>query len=100
MSYISGLLNQSVTIAEPASITDGDITYATGVQYPARVEYRPRRVLNQQGAEVTSVATVYVEVSVGINAQITLPDGTVRTPIEVQRCFDRFGKFGHSEVAV
>jgi len=74
----------SVTI-EPFSSFDANQapTYGASVAYTAQIVPATERIINAQGREVTSTATVIIQERVAVDhrSRITLPSGfTPRTP--------------------
>lgn len=76
---LATLLNQSVTIYPLTSYgSDGSASYGTGVVSSARVVYHNRKVVDRDGVECVSNATVYLDgnVTVSTESKIKLPDGS------------------------
>ena len=98
---LAGLLNQTVQIRRRTG-TDytGDPEYADPVTYPARISYKPRRVLTATGVERSSYARVTVAVEVGDEDLVILPDGVERVSLQVSRVYDGAGAFHHSSIDV
>lgn len=96
---LAGLLNQTVQI-KPCTGTSytGDPSYNAPVTHPARISYKPRRVLTATGIERSSYARVTVEVEVGDADLIILADGVERVPLQVNRIYDGEGQFHHSSI--
>jgi hypothetical protein len=96
---LAGLLNQTVQI-KPCIGTSytGDPSYNAPVTHPARISYKPRRVLTATGIERSSYARVTVEVEVGDADLIILADGVERVPLQVNRIYDGEGQFHHSSI--
>jgi hypothetical protein len=90
-------LNESVTW-EPATTLNayGEASYGTAQSLEVWFVQRQDKVLNQQGAEVTSNSRIHIpgDIAVGFKDRFTLPDGSTppviaiskpRTPDEVHR---------------
>jgi len=71
---LAGLLNQEVQIkARTGTTYTGDPEYADLVTYPARISYKPRRVLTATGVERSSYARVTVAVEAGTRTSSSSP---------------------------
>jgi len=98
---LAGLLNQEVQIkARTGTTYTGDPEYADLVTYPARISYKPRRVLTATGVERSSYARVTVAVEAGDEDLVVLPDGVERVPLQISRVYDGSGQFHHSSIDV
>ena len=98
---LASLLNQTVLI-KPRTGTSytGDPTYGDPVTHPARISYKPRRVLTATGVERSSYARVTVAVEAGDEDLVVLPDGVERVPLQISRVYDGSGQFHHSSIDV
>lgn len=78
----------------------GKPTYGAAQTYPAREEFRIRKILDQAGQERISRAKVFFDrnVSIGLRDQVTLSDGTVPPILAVYAVRDTAGALHHSEV--
>jgi hypothetical protein len=105
---LAAMLTQTMTHeAYQSQDSYGTPVYGSPRQVPARVEYRPRRVLTQLGEERTSRARIYVDGDAATLAQpfdlrdrIRLPDGTVPALLEVAPFLDEQGVLDHWRLTV
>ncbi len=98
---LAGLLNQEVQIkARTGTTYTGDPEYAAAATYPARISYKPHRVLGADGIERSSTARITVAVEVSDADLIALPDGTERVPLQVKRTHGGNGTFHHSTIDI
>lgn len=98
---LAGLLRQTVTIAT-ASTKDvyGKATFATGVDYPARVEPVNELVRGANAKEVVVNADVYLagDVTVTTTSSLTLPDGSVPVIVAVDKQTGGDGTVHHTRI--
>lgn len=93
------LLAQTVQIEAYTGTTyTGDPSYNTAVSADARVEGRVKRVLDEQGVERQTTATVYTAIEVSAGDRVTLPDGDSRIAMTVNKVVDQTGTVHHYEV--
>ena len=95
---IAGLLNQLVTVApHTGNDAKGRPVYGTAVQYAARVQAKPKIVLNRDGQNILSSARVYIDPSavIAIDSQITLPDGSQPIILQLFPSYDKDGNNDH-----
>lgn len=80
----------------------GEPTYGASVTYTARVEHRTRLVVDTDGNEVRSGATVFVmssSASITVNDKLTMSDGRTPRLLAVEPIHDDEGQH-HVEIAV
>jgi hypothetical protein len=98
---LAGLLNQTVQVRRRTGTSyTGDPTYGDPVTHPARISYKPRRILSSTGIERSSYAHITVEVEVGDADLVILPDGVERIPLQVSRIYGGGGVFHHTGIDV
>lgn len=100
MSLI-GLLRQSVAISASSSRDIyGKDTYATAVDYPARVEPVNELIRDANTREVTVYADVYLagDADVTTASKIALPDGSIPVIVAVDKQTGGDGTVHHTRV--
>jgi hypothetical protein len=93
-SELLALLKETVT-RHPYSSTNNDNEYAYGASQSVtcRIEYTPKRILNDVGDEIVSVAQVYVNGTQTLDHRdkIVLPDGATPEIIKIVSLPDENG---------
>jgi len=98
---IRALMHETVHVA--ALVTRdayGAPQYTPAVPTLARIAYGTKAMIARDGRETVSRGTIYLpsEATVGIDDQLTLPDGTTATPLDVRAVADLDGSHHHTEV--
>ena len=76
---LAGLLNQSVTIYPLSAYgASGAAAYGDGAVTSARVVYRNKKIVDRDGVDVMSSATIYLDSAAVVDAEskIKLPDNS------------------------
>lgn len=96
MSIVTPFLNQTITI-EKYSSTDayGEVTYASGINYPSRVDFAPELVKSLTGEQIVSSASIMLEGTndITVRDRITLPDGSKPKIISISKTPDIGGTY-------
>lgn len=99
MSRLNHLLNDTIQLEVYEGMnTFGEESYADAVSYPAYIEQKPKKVMARNGEDVISNSFIVVEVEVGSEDRIILPDGSKSTVIMSAPVKGFTGIFQHSEV--
>lgn len=89
------LMGNTITVyARTAEGFYGAETFSsTGTEYRCYIDYTPRKMIDNQGREVNTYATIYVRgTSITTTDRIVMPDGsTANTTMAVQTLYDDDG---------
>lgn len=89
------LMGNTITVyARTAEGFYGAETFSsTGTDYRCYIDYTPRKIIDNQGREVNTYATIYVRgTGITVTDRIVLPDGsTSNTTLSVRSLYDEDG---------
>lgn len=98
---IGHLLNDSIQLEVYNGMNAfGEESYDDPVTYPAYIYQNPKKVMGRNGEDIISNSFIVVEVAVGNEDRIILPDGSSSTVIMSAPVKGFTGTFLHSEVYI
>lgn len=99
LAMLTETITQEVFAAQDAY---GKPIYSAPVSLAARVEYKPRRVVDATGQERVSRATVFLDGTavLGMRDRLTLPDGTSSPIMQLYGPRDVNGSIDHWEATL